>query len=173
MLRLLNNNSLCVSTRSVVDLGVDLLQEAQLRVLREVELHAEVLHDFLSDLALVDRDVLDILAAIELDLEHAEGLFAGVVDDRQVLLRLVARRHGDGVAGRLLGSGLDRATGAGEPLLRCKPCAGVWPCVRRRLRWHVAFAEIHRVSGNNRREAGRRLHLVVRADLAVVLDRAR
>lgn len=51
-----------------------MLKQSELGSLAKVELSAELINDLLWELTLVDLDVLDVLATLELDLEDADWL---------------------------------------------------------------------------------------------------
>ena len=53
---------------------IDLFKKSELSSLTKVELSSELIDDFFWELSLVDLDVLDVLASIELDLEDADWL---------------------------------------------------------------------------------------------------
>ena len=60
---------------SVLNLLVNSAQELVLGVLADVEFLAEVLDDFLRNLALVNAEKLNVLSAVELNLEDANWFF--------------------------------------------------------------------------------------------------
>lgn len=146
MLRHLNNHRGSVSA---IDLSVDLLQKSELRVLAQVPLLSKVVDNILSNLALEDRDVLDVLTSVELDLQDADGLIVVVsvvgFPLRNVRLSHAARRLGLHGSSRALVAVNRRESGA------------LWP-FRGSAVNGVPLSHVRGSLGRDGREASRLLH---------------
>ena len=78
----------CSTKRSSSELLVNLGEQSLLGMITKVELATEFFDDFFRDFTLVNSDVLHVLTAVELDLEHADGLIVELIVNSS---RLVAR----------------------------------------------------------------------------------
>lgn len=78
------------------DLLVDLLQQSRLGVLAQVELAAEFFDYILGDLTFINGDVLHVITAVKLYLEHANRLLiklvVGLTSARGIARSLLAAR---------------------------------------------------------------------------------